>query len=60
MTEIAEEYGLKRGLNVIDEEEQELVALGLFKFTAEEYLSEIRGVFSSFFAEPRPTAAMWI
>lgn len=60
VTEIAEEYGLKGRLNVIDEEEQELVSLGLFKFSAEDYLSEIRDIFSNIFAEPRPAAAMWI
>ena len=60
VTEIAEEYGLKGRLNVIDEEEQELAAKGLFKFSAEEYMSEIRDILSTFFGEPRPAAAMWI
>ncbi|KAL1870522.1 hypothetical protein VTK73DRAFT_2630 [Phialemonium thermophilum] len=58
--EIAEEYGVKEQLAAIDEEERELAARGLFKFSAEEYLSEVRELFSAFFPEPRPTAVTWI
>lgn len=63
VTEIAEEYGVKEQLNVIDEEEQELAARGLFKFSAEEYLCEIQGLFANFFSERpivQPPAALWI
>lgn len=60
VTEIAEEYGIKERLHVIDEEEQELVSRGLFKFSPEEYISEVRGIFATFFVEPRHTAATWI
>ena len=60
VTELAEEYGFKERLDVVGEEEQELASLGLFKFSAEDYLSEIRDIFTCFFVEPRPAAAMWI
>jgi hypothetical protein len=62
VTEIAEEYGIsKEILAVVDEEEQELVSRGLFKFRAEEYMSEIQGLFMNAFGDPRPSmASMWI
>jgi hypothetical protein len=66
VTEIAEEYGVKERLQVIDEEEQELIAKGLHKFSAEDYLSEVQNLINSFFydAPPvrhaRPVAAIWI
>jgi hypothetical protein len=62
VTEIAEEYGVKEKLQVIDEEEIELKSKGLCKFSAEDYVSELQGLFSSFFNDnvhTRPTA-VWI
>jgi hypothetical protein len=68
VSEIAEEYGVKEKLQVIDEEEQELASRGLCKFSADDYLGEIQGLFSTlFFDAPtsrtphaRPVAAIWI
>lgn len=62
VSELAEEFGIKKSMAVVDEEEQELASRGLLKFRAEDYLSEIHGLFLSTFAETRPTlpASMWI
>jgi hypothetical protein len=49
VTEIAEDYGVRNQLNVIDEEEQELIAKGLCLFKPEDYLAEVQGLISSFF-----------
>ena len=62
VSEIAEEYGItKEKMAIIDEEEQDLVSRGLFKFRAEDYMSEIHGLFASAFGDARPTIpTMWI
>jgi len=62
VSEIAEEYGIsKEKMAVVDEEEQELVSKGLFKFRAEDYMSEISGLLSSAFGDARPSMpSMWI
>jgi hypothetical protein len=61
VSELAEEYGVKEQVtNVADTEEQEMLAKGLLKFSADEYLSEVRGLFASFMVPPRPVAAAWI
>lgn len=62
VSEIAEEYGISREtLAVVDEEEQELISRGLFKFRAEDYMSEIQGLFMSAFGEVKPTIGpVWI
>jgi len=62
VSELAEEYGIsKEKLAVVDEEEQELVSRGLFKYRAEDYMSEIHGLFMSAFGDARPTmSSMWI
>jgi len=62
VSEIAEEFGIsEERLAVADEEEKELVSKGLFKFRAEDYMSEIQGLFMSAFCDPIPTmSAMWI
>ncbi|CAG8954230.1 hypothetical protein HYFRA_00005850 [Hymenoscyphus fraxineus] len=63
VTEIAEDYGITRErMTVVDEEEQELVSRGLFKFRAEDYMSEIQGFISTAFGEVKqpPMSAMWI
>ncbi|RYP27300.1 hypothetical protein DL768_011286 [Monosporascus sp. mg162] len=53
VTEIAEDYGVKEKLSVINEEEQELISRGLYRFRPEDYASEIQGLFSTFFgSEP--------
>ena len=52
------EYGLEERLNVIEEEEQELAAKGLFGFSVEEYMSEVRNISWAFFGEPQPTARL--
>jgi hypothetical protein len=62
VSEIAEEYGIsQQKMDVIDEEEQELVSRGLFKFRAEDYMSDIHGLFLSAFGDSRPSmASIWI
>lgn len=62
VSELAEEYGISQEkMAVVDEEEQELVSRGLFKFRAEDYMHEIHGLFMSAFSESRPAmATMWI
>jgi len=62
VSEIAEEYGVKEKLNEFETEEKDLVAKGLHKFSAEDYLGELNSLISSFFADakPMPTAALWI
>ena len=62
VSEIAEEYGISpETLAVVDEEEKELVSRGLFKFRAEDYISEIHGLFISAFGDSRPAmSSMWI
>lgn len=61
VSEIAEEYGVKEQLNEFDVERQELTVKGLHKFSADDYLSEIQGLLSSFLAEAKPLAtALWI
>ncbi|KAK1757621.1 hypothetical protein QBC47DRAFT_161875 [Echria macrotheca] len=61
VSEIAEEFGLKDQLNDLEAEEQELARKGLCKFSADDYLGEIQGLFSSFFPDSKPMAtAMWI
>jgi hypothetical protein len=61
VSEIAEEYGVKEQLNDIETEEQELAAKGLQKFSAEDYLGEIQGLFANLFGESKAMAtAMWI
>lgn len=60
--EIAEEYGVKERLHSVDEEQQHLEAHGLLKFSAEEYMAEIQGLFADMFTDnsrPAP-AALWI
>ncbi|KAK4099735.1 hypothetical protein N658DRAFT_429052 [Parathielavia hyrcaniae] len=72
VSELAEEYGVKEQVTTVgttdagaddDAEEKELLARGLRKFSADEYLSEIRGLFASFMVPipaPRLVAAAWI
>lgn len=61
VSEIAEDYGVKDKLQVVDEEEQELIAQGLCRFRAEDYLADVSDLFSSFFkAEPTMAQPVWI
>ncbi|KAK4162079.1 hypothetical protein QBC43DRAFT_87165 [Cladorrhinum sp. PSN259] len=57
VSEIAEEYGIKEQVNVADAEDKEMIAKGLLKFTASDYLGEIQGLISSFFVEEQPNPA---
>ncbi|KAL5611789.1 hypothetical protein BROUX41_000636 [Berkeleyomyces rouxiae] len=66
VAEIAEEFGFKQRLEVIDEEERELHSRGLYKIAPEVYLRDIKAIRLSFFPESvipnggvRP-AAVWI
>lgn len=53
VSELAEEFGVKEQVaNVVDAEEEVMLAKGLLKFSADEYLSEVRGLFGAFFAAP--------
>lgn len=63
VSELAEEYSLsKEKLTIVDEEEQELVSRGLFKFRAEDYMSELQGLFTATFGDipHMPSPAVWI
>jgi hypothetical protein len=62
VSELAEEYGIsEEKLSVADKEEQELRSRGLFKFCAEDYMSEIHDLFMSAFSDTKPhMATMWI
>jgi hypothetical protein len=61
VSEIAEEYGVKEKLNELETEEKDLVAKGLQKFSAEDYLGEINSLIASFFADAKPMPTpLWI
>jgi hypothetical protein len=65
VSELAEEYGLgKDQVAIVDPEEQDLVSRGLFKFCAEDYMSEIHDYLLESFNEgpyaPVSATSMWI
>lgn len=61
VTELAEELGVKDKLQGIDDEEEQLLAKGLCKFSAEDYLNEIHGLLSTFMIpEPAQLQPVWI
>ncbi|KAL2019222.1 hypothetical protein VTK56DRAFT_9949 [Thermocarpiscus australiensis] len=61
VSEIAEEFGVKEQLNVVDADEQAMLAKGLLKFSADEYLREVQGLFANFFTQPEPAVTTsWI
>jgi len=60
VTELAEEFGIHRTMEIIDEEEQELISRGLFKFGAEDYMNEIEDLLSYALGESHQSTAMWI
>ncbi|KAI1312326.1 hypothetical protein F5Y03DRAFT_390676 [Xylaria venustula] len=62
VSELAEELGVKDKLQGIDDEEEQLIAKGLRKFNAEDYLAEIHELLSTFIiSEPAPSQQpVWI
>jgi len=60
VSELAEEFGVREKVRIIDEEEKDLISRGLFKFQAEDYMSEIHGLFMSAFGDKPAKAPMWI
>lgn len=64
VSELVEEYGAipgaQQSLAVVDEEEQELTSRALFKFAAEDYMSELQGLFISAFGDMPKPATVWI
>ena len=62
VSELVEEYGISaQKLEIIDPEEQDLLSRGLYKFRAEDYVSEIHGLFLNAFGEAKaPMPPMWI
>lgn len=62
VSELAEELGIKDKLQGMDDEEEQLMARGLRKFGADDYLAEIQEL-QSFFMVPEPARlqqAVWI
>ncbi|KAI0012155.1 hypothetical protein F4779DRAFT_614866 [Xylariaceae sp. FL0662B] len=61
VSELAEELGMREDLQMIDEEEQQLISKGLYRFRPEDYLAEVQGLFSTFFKqELAESQAVWI
>ncbi len=60
VTELAEEYGVQGSMQIIDQEEHDLISRGLFKFDAEDYMTEIESFFTDAFCDPSPMRTMWI
>jgi hypothetical protein len=62
VSELAEDYGGKDRLHIVDEEEQELIRKGLTRLRAEDYLVEVHELFATFFVtEPTAQAQpVWI
>lgn len=63
VSEIAEEYGVKEQMNVVVTEQKEMLAKGLLRFNANDYLCEIQEIFNDFLAEAGPVpiaASSWI
>lgn len=59
VNEIAEEFGATARL--LEEEEQEILSKGLYKFGVEDYLDEITGLYGGVFEDQLgPTANPWI
>jgi hypothetical protein len=52
VSEIAEHYGVKATVDIMEQEEQDLVSRGLCRLRAEDYLAEIHDLFSTFFQPP--------
>lgn len=72
VSELAEEYGSseqkldkqleqQQPTHILDPEEQELLAMGLFKFAADDYMNELQGLFITAFGElPKQSSTLWI
>ncbi|KAH6636697.1 hypothetical protein F5144DRAFT_190661 [Chaetomium tenue] len=61
VSELAEEYGVQEQMvDVAEREEKAMLQKGLLKFSADEYMSDVRALFASFMVPPRPVAAAWI
>jgi hypothetical protein len=61
VSELAEVYGLSsHKLTVLDDEEQELIAMGLYKFGADEYMNELQGLFITAFGDIPEPSTVWI
>ena len=64
VTELAEEYGAKSNSKMDEEDNGYMKSHGLVKFTADDYLSEISGIFTNFFNDAtthvRTPAPLWI
>ncbi|KAI5918499.1 hypothetical protein F4810DRAFT_704168 [Camillea tinctor] len=62
VSELAEELGIKEKLQAIDDEEQQLIAKGLCRFSPEDYLAEISGLVSNYLRpeRPSPPQTIWI
>lgn len=60
VNEVAEEFGVASTL--MDEEEQEILSKGLYKFSVEDYINEIVGLYggSGFDGKLRPMANPWV
>ncbi|KAK4131929.1 hypothetical protein BT67DRAFT_139068 [Trichocladium antarcticum] len=53
VSEIAEEYGVREHVvDVVRAEQEVMLARGLLKFSADEYMSEVSGLFATFFPPP--------
>lgn len=64
VTELAEEYGARSSASKLDEEDSIYInAKGLVKLSAEDYLSDVQSLISSFFPEmarAKATTPLWI
>jgi hypothetical protein len=61
VNEVAEEFGGYIAAAEEDEEERSLRSKGFRKFSAEDYLYEIEGLYQSIFGSAlRPSAQQWI
>ncbi|KAF7545876.1 hypothetical protein G7Z17_g8833 [Cylindrodendrum hubeiense] len=63
VTELAEEYGGRSNTKNDDEDSMYIKTNGLVKFTADDYISDVQNLITSFFPEmghAKPSAPMWI
>lgn len=64
VSELAEEYSsVSDEVIILDPEEQELIDKGFFKFSAEQYVADIQGIWQDAFCNPTPKplmTSMWI
>jgi len=61
VSELQEEFSHKKEtLTVVDEEELELSSKGLLKFGADDYMSELQGLFISAFGDMPQMSTVWI